>query len=153
MTKLVVKTAALTLSIILLVAAFVFGAMSVFAPKTMANFFDKLDCYSISMYYYESQYKKTQDYDDLDDLCVLVNDVEDTERAYTYLAILCTSAEFKNNDSEENTGMSYHEFFYAKYANSALILYGEDRAKEIAEDYVKRFGETKYNPYVILGLK
>ncbi len=153
MTKLVVKTAMFTLSIIILVVIFFVGVMSVFAPKSMATFFDKLDCYSISLYYYERQYDKTEDYADLNDLCIVVDEVEDSERAYKYLEILCTSSDFKAYDGGENTGMSYHEFFYAKYANSALLLYGEDKAVEIAGEYVKTFGETKYNPFVILGLK
>ena len=153
MKKLVVKTAALTLSIVILFALFVFGAVSVFAPKSMATFFDRLDCYSISVYYYESQYNKTEDYEDLNDLCIAVDEVEDSERAYKYLDILCGHVKFPDYDGGENTGMSYQEYFYAKYASSALIIYGENRAIEIAEKYVKTFGETKYNPFVILGLK
>lgn len=153
MTKLIVKTALFTLSIIVLVAVFLFGALSVFAPKNMATFFDRLDCYSISVYYYESQYKKTEDYIDLNDLCTAVDEVEDSERAYKYLEILCGHEKFDSFNGGENTGMSYHEFFYAKYASSALTLYGTERAIEIAEEYVKEFGETKYNPFVILGLK
>lgn len=88
MKKLVIKTVLITVAIVFALTALTFGAMSIFAPRSVAGFFDGVGGYSASVFFYEKEYVKT---DDIDGLLFLIDKTcakDDDERTVKYLEML-----------------------------------------------------------------
>ena len=73
MKKLVVGTVLLSLAFILSSMLCAFGLATIFAPGRVGVVFDGVGAYSASVFFYEKQYKKTKD---IDDLYVVVRKVD-----------------------------------------------------------------------------
>lgn len=156
MKKLILKTSLLTLAGVILIGALTFYAISIFSPLTVAKAFDKVDNYKISVHYYEKQYENTEDYEeDLKNLCIKIDEQEDSERAEKYLKLLCEDYKFKKfcqNTQLKMGEMSVAEYFYCKYTSAVLTNHGEEKAIEVANDYAKLFTHTRYEPLKVLNL-
>jgi hypothetical protein len=87
MKKLVIKTASITLAVIIGIMALTFGALCLFAPKTVARLFDGAGGYSPSVFFYEKQYNKTQSTDDLYYLVLKLDDQKDPTKTREYLSV------------------------------------------------------------------
>ena len=62
--------------------------MAIFAPRSVAGFFDGVGCYSATVFFYEKEYDKT---DDVEDLVYLIDkscSEKDDERTVKYLDML-----------------------------------------------------------------
>ena len=94
MKKLVIKTIAITIAVMLGVVVVAFGVTSLIAPKFLANIFDGVGGYSASIFFYEKQYEKTED---IYDLVLLVDKIEkekDSVLAEEYLYKLINHEQF-----------------------------------------------------------
>ncbi len=116
MRKLVIKTAVITLASLLVALAITFGAFALFAPRSLAGFFDGVGNYSASVFFYEKQYGNTEDFNDLVVLVDKIDDVSDGERAKKYLAILINHADFEEFCSNKKImGIPYSEYYNGRY--------------------------------------
>jgi len=92
--KLIIKTSLITLAVTLCALMITFGALALFAPKTVAGIFDGVGGYSASVFFYEKQYNKSGE---IDDLAVLVDKIdEDKEplKAEKYIETLISREDF-----------------------------------------------------------
>ena len=71
MKNLVIKTVVITLAAIVSLMAITFGALTVFTPKTLGGVFDGAGNYSAAVFFYDLQYEKTGD---IEDLAVLIDE-------------------------------------------------------------------------------
>ncbi len=119
MKKLVLKTVLITLASIIGAALITFGAMSIFAPGTVAGFFDDLGNYSASVFFYEKEYIKSGD---IDDLVVLIDKAyaeNDGARTEEYLSELIGHKDFSDycatKDAENSGGLSTEDYYNELY--------------------------------------
>ena len=116
MKKLVIKTAVITLASILVALAITFGAFAMFAPRSLAVFFDGVGNYSASVFFYEKQYLKTENFSDLVELVNELDDANDSERAQKYLGILIAHEDFENFCANKKIfGVPYAEYYNGRY--------------------------------------
>ena len=96
MRKLVIKTAVITLASLLVALAITFGAFALFAPRSLAGFFDGVGNYSASVFFYERQFERSNEFLDLANLVNKIDDENDNERAVKYLSLFINHDEFEN---------------------------------------------------------
>lgn len=152
MKKLIIKTTLITLSAIVLFLAIVFGMFCAFKPVAIANLFDDLGCYSASIRFYEMQYEKTQD---INDLIVIVDktyDKQKNEDLERYLNTLTRHKDFMKYCQSKNanleTGEMLTEEFYVGFHVIVLIEIDDfDYALDVSNYFVECFGYTKFNPF------
>ena len=154
MKKLILKTIAITLASILALCLLTFGVFALFFPAPTARFFDNIGGYSASVFFYEKQYNKTGDIEDLSNLVVKVDDENDSVRAESFLADLVYHQDFdkfcQEQDLDNTTGVSTKEYYMGSYA-SVLVKNGKfEDALTVADDYVKENGYTSFNPFSVI---
>ena len=155
MKKLVIKTVAIVLSIIVGVVAITFGVLCLTTPKTIAKGFESLGNYSASKYFYEMQYDKTEN---VDDLLVLIDNAyghNDKTNLQGYLSELIGHKKFKKFCTDKNAnllsgGMKTEEYYSAFYASVLFDNGNFDGAKDFCASYVDTMGYTKFNPFTEL---
>ena len=159
MKKLILKTIAFTLSGVILAMALLYGIFALFAPSTLANVFDSVGNYSLSVHYYERAYNKHNSIDNLYILCERVDEKSDALMAEKYLTIFVEHSEFSSfctqKDSEESQDfMKSEDFYYGKYVVSIFNNDKEDLGLSNAlikcEQRVNAVGYKNYNPFSIL---
>ena len=116
MNKLVIKTVYITLLAILTISIAVLSAFCVFKPKVIAKMFDDLDNYQASQYFYQRQYEKTQD---IEDLLVLIDNAyekQETKELIQYLEDFLEHKDYKaycqTKDSTLKPGEMTTEVYY-----------------------------------------
>ena len=153
MKKLVIKTIAITIAVMLGVVVVAFGVTSLIAPKFLANIFDGVGGYSASIFFYEKQYEKT---DDVKDLAILIDkldaDVQPALKEFYLEKMLLRSdfEEFCLEQDKKDHVISAKEYYNGSYA---LILAKNKRlekALEICSEYVKKLNYTENNPYRLI---
>lgn len=154
MTKLVLKTIAITLIAVLGACFITFGSLALFAPKSLADFFDGLGMYKSSIIYYEKQYGKSEDIEDLAVLVLKIDDESDSEKAEKYLKVMIESSDFESYCQAENARSSglkitLDEFYKGKYAVALVRNDKFDLAMDFANDCVSN-GYKKNNPFSLI---
>ena len=151
MKKLVIKTTLITLASLIGAMAIAFGATAICAPGFTAGVFDGVGDYSAAVFFYERQYAKTGD---VDDLVVLVDKIDydyDLIREQKYLNLLLAHVDFEDYCEQNASGFSAKEYYYGNYAlvlaknNSFSVALG------VSTIYVNGSGYTKYNPFRVLA--
>lgn len=152
------KTVAITLISVLGACLITFGSLALFAPATVANFFDGLGAYNASIRYYEKQYGKSESIDDLAVLILKLDQTKDSEKTEKYVKIIIEHSDYaqycnQNDQNDNNNVVSTNELYYGKYA-LALIRNGKfSNAISIANKFVSENGYTKYNPFSTIILE
>ena len=152
MKKLVIKTVVIVLSVIVCAMAITFGVLCSTNPKAIAKGFESLGNYSASKYFYEMQYNKT---DDIDDLLVLIDNAyaqKDKVGMQNYLGELISHKYFNQYCNEQNEGltpsaMKSEEYYSGFYAN---VLYENGKFNGVlrfCSSYVNTMGYTAFNPF------
>ena len=144
MKKLVIKTSLITLACIVGAMLIAFGVTALFAPVKMADFFDGVGNYSASVFFYEKQYKKTQEISDLE---LLVSKM-DRQDAYEkgYLKELVEHEDFYSYTDGKGHLITTAEYYYGEYS---LALFENGKFEDslaVAKSYVDKYGYTTYNP-------
>ena len=152
MTKLVLKTIAITLVSVLVTCLIAFGALALFVPATVARFFDGMGSSSVAVFFYEKQYRKTDDIDDLTLLVIKANG--DSVKMQSYLEELIERDDFENyctslNDNDQ-TGFDSREYYYGALVGSMTENGDFVKAISVGVDYVKDYGYTELNPLRVL---
>ena len=153
MKNLVVKTAAVTLAAIIVLIVAVYLIFALAFPKTLAEGFKAIGSYSLSVKYYEKQYKKSGGTADLAVLCVVLNEKSDSARAVKYLGALTESEDFAvycaGEDEHGGFKMTAYEFYYGKYTVAEFYENGIDAAITAAKKAVAA-GYTENNAFYVL---
>lgn len=153
MKKLIIKTICFTLGAIMLLMGLLYGALAIFSPKTLANFFDGVGFERLALKNYEREYNKTEDILDLYELVVKLDEEKNAEKCEKYSLVLISSENFDALcallDGEDST-ITTKEFVSSKYA--LALLYGgkfSDSAN-FAKDYFDENGYTSFSPFRVL---
>lgn len=149
MKKLVIKTASITLAVIIGVMALTFGALCIFAPKTVAGLFDGAGGYSASVFFYEKQYNKTQSTDDLYYLVLKLDDQKDPTKTREYLSVFLALEgveDYCKTFDTTNNKMTTYEYLNGKYACAIYKDTGIGDTITFLEKSVAD-GYTDYNAY------
>ncbi len=164
MKKLVVKTIFITIAVILAVCFAVMSAFCVFKPRIIAKMFDGLGKYDASQYFYERQYEKTQEIDDLFALIDNAYEKQDVKGLRKYVGNLISHKDFKAYYQNKNTGlkpgdMQTEEYYASWYAELLFMAEGFASALKFSRSYVVKadgsvyMGYTKFNPMRTLATK
>ncbi|MBQ9734457.1 MAG: hypothetical protein IJV95_01235 [Clostridia bacterium] len=112
MKNLVIKTIVITLAAIVSLLAITFGTLTVFTPKTLGGVFDGAGNYSAAVFFYDLQYEKTGD---IEDLAVLVDETYgfgDKENAKKYIAVMLKHKDFETYGSRKTqTGITLKDYY------------------------------------------
>ena len=156
MTKLVLKTILKTLLCVVILGALIYGVLALFFPSTLANGYNKLGSYNLSIKYYEKTYEKSGSFDDLVVLCDRVDEENDSIRAEKYLKILTTDNNFEvyfeAYDKLQGTQIVFTsiDFYTGKHVLATYNAQGLDKAISLANNYVSNYGYNKFSPYGFL---
>ena len=149
MKKLILKTALITLASVLGAIILLVTALSLFAPKTMSNYFYGMGNEKLSVWYMEKAYNKSGDIADLESLIFKANECADHSRVVKYSAIFVNREDFKEfaENNETGVGMTYLELVYGNYALS--LYYTGASVGEIfaVADQTVNENYTEYNAY------
>ncbi len=144
MKRLIVKTTLITLACFMGALVITFSALCLFAPATIAGFFDDVGNYSASVFFYEKQCDKSGDIKDLEKLFVKVNDNKDYANTEKFAKKIIDHADFENYTIEDK------EYYYG-YLVLSLARNGKfDMAIENGETFVEKYGYTEFNPLRVL---
>lgn len=153
MKKLVVKTVAITVAAIIVLMAAVYLVFALAFPKTLAGAWKDAGNYSVAAKYYEKQYGKSEDTDDLAALCVYLDAKTDGARAAKYLKLLTENENFnarcEKEDKEGGFRYTAYEYYYGKYAVAEYYANKIDAAITVAKKAVSK-GYTANNAFYVL---
>lgn len=150
MKKLVIKTSLITLASVVCALIIAFGSVALFAPGVVGGLFDGVGNYSATVFFYEKQYQKTGDIDDLNRLVSKINIVKDSGRAETYYSKIITHKDFVafcGNIDGAGREPSAKDYYYSCYSLSLAENGKIDKAIDFAKDYVQENGYTENNPF------
>lgn len=155
MGKLILKTASVTLAAIIGVFGALYAAFAIFSPKVLAGAYDKLGNYGLSVYYYESQYKKTEELNDLYTLCVKLDENSDAKKAEEYLSTLVHGDGYvdfcKEQDAPSSAKVSTRQYVEGKYVVCVYNNGGLSAATARATELVRQgAGYSDYNVFSVL---
>ena len=151
MKKLVIKTTCITLASLIVAFALFVGAAILFAPGWVGGIFDGVGNYSASVFFYEKQYEKTGDIDDLNTLVLKIDIKNDSSRASKYFGKMVEHQDFKEfcNSQDGGSDISAKEYYFGCYV-LALAYNGKlDDAIDKAKDFVGNT-YTENNPFRLL---
>lgn len=154
MSKLIFKTAAITLASVIGVCSLVIGILMLCSPRTIANVLDGMGGYSASVYFYEKQYDKTESVNDLSCLILKIDGEKDPFLLEKYLGTMIGREDFNNfcveQDANSDSDITTKEYYHGNYA-VILVKNGKfSEAVNVANDFVRANGYTEYNPYSVM---
>ncbi len=161
MKKLVIKTVFITIIAILVTCFAVMSAFCVFKPKVIAKMFEDLGNYKASQYFYQMQYNKTED---INDLLILIDNTYENQNngeLLNYVGKLISHKDFKafcqnKNQSLGADEMKTEEYYAGLYVELLTIDDSFNKAIGFARSYVVKangainLGYTKFNPFRVL---
>ena len=126
MKKLVIKTVFITIIVMLSVSIAVMSAICIFKPKVIAKTFDDLGKYQASQYFYEMQYNKTKDIEELIVLIDIAYKYQDNNDLISYLEKLMAHKDYKAYCQIEDSKLAPNEIkteqYYQNWYDELLSL-------------------------------
>lgn len=158
MKKLVIKTVFITVMSILIVCLAVISAFCIFKPRVIAQMFDNFGNYNATQYFYQRQYEKTGEIEDLLMLIDNAYEKQDNVALRNCIGQLIADDEFKSYCINKNLAVApgniKTEEYYASWYAEVLCITG-DFADAVAfsntyvlkDDGSVNMGYTKFNPF------
>ena len=158
MKKLVIKTTFITIIAILAVCIIVMSAICAFKPRTIGKMFENLGNYEASQYFYQRQYEKTQEIEDLILLIDNAYEKQDNVALRNCIGQLIADDEFKayciNKNLAVASGNIKTEEYYASWYAEVLCITGDffgavafSNTYVLKDDGSVNMGYTKFNPF------
>ena len=126
MKKLVIKTVFITIVILMSVIIFTMSVACIFRPRVIAKMFDDLGNYQATQYFYQMQYKKTHD---INDLIVLIDNAyekQETKELIGYIEVFIEHKDFKaycqTKDTAIKPGDMTTEEYYQSWYDELVAL-------------------------------
>ena len=153
MKKLVIKTVAITVVAIIVLMAAIYLVFALAFPKTLADCWKDMGNYSLAAKYYEKQYDKSEDLEDLATLCVYLDAKTDGVKTAKYLKLLTENEKFSEHfpvDGHKG-GFNYtdYEYYYGKYAVAEYYANKISAAITVAKSAVSK-EYTENNAFYVL---
>ena len=150
LSKLVLKTAAVTLAAIIFLCALIFGAFVLFRPVSLARLFEGAGNDSAAAYFYIRSYEKTGDFEELALLCEKIDEHDMSEDAAKYLSLFIENEKFadycEEYDAKYSSYYSAREAAYGRLTVSIYLSEGIEsallKAKQLCEG-----NYSEYNPF------
>jgi len=155
MRKTIVKTALITLGVVLTLIILTFTVFSLFFPKVMLNLTSDMGLDGFALTYSEQQYKNSKSLTDLEDLLYRANELNRTDIIVEYSLDMIESDKFEEfSNTRQDTGdLSYKSYIIGNYLialkdsneNYSVVV---QKAKTYFLDFYTEY--EKYNPFNIL---
>lgn len=154
MKRLIVKTAGITLAVIVGLAVLGFGSMTLFAPGAMANLCKRTGSYRTAAWYAGLEYQKTKDIGDLREVIYLSDLLQRYDSLKEYCPQMLDHADFeafcRAADQAEDSPYvqlgGYRTFVYSVYAEALYRTGEKESALTVAVDETAKSGYTEINP-------
>ena len=153
MKKTILKTVAITVAVLVAVTCLLYVCLMIFSPVTLGKLWDGLGSYDLSVKYYEKQYDKTGDINDLSAFTVKLDEKGDAERTAKYLSVMVDREDFNSfctkSDDNSGYGFSARDYYYGKYTVATFYFGGLDSALNVAEKCVNE-KYSAHSPFYVL---
>ena len=137
MKKLVIKTICITLASLIGAMIIAASATMLFAPAWVGRQFDGAGNYSASVFFYEKQYKKSGNIDDLNVLVLKLDIEKDSAKAEKYYKEILEHKDFsKIVDGWKSTVISANDYYNGNYVLALAENGNFDEALGYAVNYV-----------------
>lgn len=154
MKRLILKTAGITLAVIVGLAVLIFGGVTLFAPGAMVPLCRITGSYGMAAWYAGLEYDKTQDIGDLQSVIYLSDLSHRYDRLVEYCPAMLGHAEFEafceETDRTENSPYvdlgGYRTFVYSVYVEALYRTGDQTTALTVAADETAKSGYTEINP-------
>ncbi len=154
MKKLVLKTAGITLATIIILLAITYGVLALAFPGTLGDFFYDTGSYTVGIKYYEREYEKSEDLEDLYNLCVKLNVKEDASKTSTYTKKLMDNENFdtfcQKKDGEVSSVITTREYIEGKYLCAVYKLKVMSEVITEGKNVIEASGYTKHSCFSTL---
>jgi hypothetical protein len=147
----VLKTIAITLASLVGALVVAFGALFFLAPNVLAKLLSDTGNHSASVYFYERQYLKSGE---LNDLALLINKLDQKtqgDKLELYSSEMVFAGGFKDFCDKKDEGkqlrVSSYEYYSGVYACSLAFNGKEEEALAFCKKFVNKNGYTENNPY------
>jgi hypothetical protein len=146
MRKTIVKTALITLGVVLTLIILTFTVFSLFFPKVMLNLTSDMGLDGFALTYSEQQYKNSKSLNDLEDLLYRANELNRTDIIVAYSLDMIDSDKFEEfSNSRSNTGdLSYKSYVIGNYL---LALKDNNESYSVVVQKAKTYFLEFYNEY------
>ena len=152
MKKLVVKTAIITLASLICTLLIAFGALAVCAPNYLGRVFDGTGNHSVAVFFYEKQFEKTGNIDDLNTLVLKLDVKGDSQKAEKYYKKIIEHSKFENlcqRQDSQNNSLKAEDFYVGQYVLSLAYNGKFEKAVDYSKDYIGA-SYQKNNPFQVL---
>ena len=155
MTKLILKTASITLACIVGVCALLFGAFILFCPSVLGKVSSDLGNDSASAYFYRLQADKSNGATDIAEFIYKLPSDADAQTVEKYAFLMIENKDFDkylDNEGSKIFGskLSACEFFYTKAVLSSFNLDNTEKSLTAGTTFVAKNGYTMDNPLRVL---
>ena len=152
MKKLVVKTAIITLASLICTLLIAFGALAVCAPNYLGRVFDGTGNHSVAVFFYEKQFEKTGNVDDLNTLVLKLDVKSDSQKAEKYYKKIIEHSDFESlcqSQNSQNGLVGAKDFYVGQYVLSLAYNGKFEEAVAYSKDYIGA-SYQKNNPFQAL---
>lgn len=152
MKKLVVKTAIITLASLICTLLIAFGALAVCAPNYLGRVFDGTGNHSVAVFFYEKQFEKTGNVDDLNTLVLKLDVKSDSQKAEKYYKKIIEHSDFESlcqSQNSQNGLIGAKDFYVGQYVLSLAYNGKFEQAVAYSKDYIGA-SYQKNNPFQAL---
>jgi len=151
--SLVIKTILITLASVIGALMVIFGALCLFAPATVAGFFDDVGNYSASVFFYEKEYERTGDINGIVLLIDKSYGQRDSIGEEKYLEKLLSHKDFETfcKKDGEDKKLENVEYYYGYYTSVLIENQKLDSAISVGKKYVEKYTYSQNNPFRILA--
>ncbi len=122
MQKYVLKVSIISVLALFAVALLSYFFIAIFSPVTVANFYSNVANFKKASIYYESEYRKSGEIEDLCLLCDNALKSGDNELIAEHLQKLCEDETFYSYCQAKEDGVEYYELITSKYLQSEYLL-------------------------------
>jgi hypothetical protein len=147
--KLVVKTAIITLASLICTLLIAFGALAVCAPNYLGRVFDGTGNHSVAVFFYEKQFEKTGNVDDLNTLVLKLDVKDDSQKAEKYYKKIIEHSDFESlcqSQNSQNGLIGAKDFYVGQYVLSLAYNGKFEDAVAYSKDYIGA-SYQKNNPF------
>ena len=142
---------AITLASVIGALLLAFACFALFSPGVLGKVFDGAGMYSASVFFYEKEYERTGDIDDLNRLVLTIDEDRDYALAEKYYKEIIAHKDFSKLCEVQtiNGKITAKEYYYGNYALSVANNGKFSEALQIGKEFASD-NYTAYNPLRVL---
>lgn len=150
MKKLVLKTAVFTFIGIVALIGVIYGALGIFAPSVLGDFYKTAGNHGLAISYYSRACDKSGNINDLVKLCDTINEETDGIVGVKYFDLLVNHKDFEKycktyDEKYDKVIIPIKELYCGKYFTCSYNAFGLSEAGKIATKVLNLTGYSEYN--------